>query len=63
MDPVRGERMGVLARSRVLADYAWGASYRLLDELLERGGAMAGAAVTGATGDLCYTPTIEVSTR
>ena len=26
MDPVRGERMGVLARSRVLADYAWPAS-------------------------------------
>ena len=38
MDPVRGERMGRLARSRVLADYAWPASLKLLDELLERGG-------------------------
>jgi len=45
MEPVRGERMGALARSRVLADYAWPASFKLLDELLEQDRAPSGAAV------------------
>jgi sugar transferase (PEP-CTERM/EpsH1 system associated) len=44
MDPLRAERMGMLARSRVLADYAWPASLKLLEELLERDG-NAGAAL------------------
>ena len=39
MDPERALRMGSLARNRVLADFAWQASYALLDDLLERGNA------------------------
>ena len=35
MDPARAARMGERARERVLADYAWPASQRLLDELID----------------------------
>jgi len=35
IDPARAQAMGRLARERVLRDYAWPASFRLLDELLE----------------------------
>jgi polysaccharide biosynthesis protein PslH len=52
MDPLRGERMGRLARSRVLADYAWPASLKLLDELLERGGAISEVAASPAANDV-----------
>jgi sugar transferase (PEP-CTERM/EpsH1 system associated) len=52
MDLVRAKRMGMSARSRVLADYAWPASLKLLEELLERDGAIAGAAVPAPTDDL-----------
>ena len=34
MDPAKGEAIGRLARARVLSDYTWRASYKLLDELL-----------------------------
>ena len=51
MDPVRAQRMGMLARSRILADYAWPASFRLLDELLERDAAAPGRGVALASGD------------
>jgi hypothetical protein len=36
LDPERASRMGALARSRVLRDYIWRASYARLDALLER---------------------------
>jgi hypothetical protein len=36
--------MGSLARSRVLADYSWPTSLKLLEELLERDSAISGAA-------------------
>lgn len=36
LDPERASRMGALARSRVLRDYIWPASYAQLDALLER---------------------------
>jgi sugar transferase (PEP-CTERM/EpsH1 system associated) len=51
MDPARAQRMGTLARSRILADYAWPASFRLLDELLERDAAAPGRGVALASGD------------
>jgi sugar transferase (PEP-CTERM/EpsH1 system associated) len=35
MDPARARAMGELARERVLHDYAWRASFELLDPLLE----------------------------
>jgi sugar transferase (PEP-CTERM/EpsH1 system associated) len=37
LDPLRGQVMGVRARERVLRDYAWPASFALLDGLLEDG--------------------------
>ncbi len=37
MDPERGNALGRRARERMLKDYAWPASLRQLDELLERG--------------------------
>ena len=36
MDPAAGERMGRLARARVVADYAWRSKFDQLDELLAR---------------------------
>jgi sugar transferase (PEP-CTERM/EpsH1 system associated) len=51
MDPARARRMGALARSRVLADYAWPASFRLLDELLEHDAAAPRRSATPAPGD------------
>jgi sugar transferase (PEP-CTERM/EpsH1 system associated) len=51
MDPVRGERMGLLARARVLADYTWPASFRLLDELLERDRATSGIPLAARSND------------
>jgi len=39
MDPGRASVIGELARSRVLTDYAWAASFAMLDDLLELGGA------------------------
>jgi sugar transferase (PEP-CTERM/EpsH1 system associated) len=36
LDPERASRMGALARSRVLEDYIWPASYARLDALLDR---------------------------
>jgi len=41
MDPQRATGMGSAARSRMRNAYAWPASYALLDELLERGSALA----------------------
>jgi hypothetical protein len=35
MDPARARAMGEVARERVLRDYAWRASFELLDPLLE----------------------------
>jgi sugar transferase (PEP-CTERM/EpsH1 system associated) len=37
LGPERGLRMGVLARDRVLADYAWAKSLEQLDALIEQG--------------------------
>lgn len=54
LDPVRAQRMGSLARSRVLRDYAWSASLNLLDELLEQGGATPRADVSTLTSDVRY---------
>jgi polysaccharide biosynthesis protein PslH len=52
MDPDRADRMGKLARARVLLDYTWTSSYARLDALLERGGgaspSSAGRALPGA---------------
>ena len=45
IDPARAERMGTLARARVLADYTWPASLKSLDQLLEPDGAISGVAV------------------
>jgi glycosyltransferase involved in cell wall biosynthesis len=36
MDPERGAAIGRLARSRVLADYAWSSRLARLDDLIER---------------------------
>ena len=44
MDPGRASRMGAEARSRVLRDYTWPASYARLDALLERDSAAPRAA-------------------
>jgi sugar transferase (PEP-CTERM/EpsH1 system associated) len=38
LDPVRANAMGELARARVLRDYAWSTSFKLLDDLMRRGG-------------------------
>ena len=54
MDPVRGGRMGNLARSRVLKDYAWPASLNLLDALLEQGNGTPQAAVSIPLRDVRY---------
>ena len=54
MDPVRGGRMGNLARSRVLKDYAWPASLNLLDALLEQGNGTPQAAVSIPARDVRY---------
>jgi len=54
MDPVRGGRMGNLARSRVLKDYAWPASLNLLDALLEQGNGTTQAAVSIPARDVRY---------
>jgi len=62
MDPVRGERLGMLARSRVLADYAWPASLKLLGELLEGDGS-SGAAVPMPANDLGQALHAEVIAR
>jgi glycosyltransferase involved in cell wall biosynthesis len=43
MDPAKGAAMGRLARERVLSDYTWRASYKLLDELLTPAAAAAKA--------------------
>jgi polysaccharide biosynthesis protein PslH len=37
MDPAAGDRMGRLARARILADYAWTSRFARLDELIARG--------------------------
>lgn len=37
LDPARANAMGELARSRVLEDYAWSASFELLDDIMQRG--------------------------
>jgi glycosyltransferase involved in cell wall biosynthesis len=54
MDPTRADAMGRLARSRVVQDYAWSASLKLLDELVQRGSDTSPAAVCAATTDLRY---------
>jgi sugar transferase (PEP-CTERM/EpsH1 system associated) len=47
MHPARAGRMGRLARERVLRDFAWPATFELLDELIERRSAPAVQAVAG----------------
>jgi polysaccharide biosynthesis protein PslH len=54
LDPVRAQRMGSHARSRVLSDYAWSASLNLLDELLEQGSGAPRADVSTLTSDVRY---------
>ena len=63
MDPARGERMGMLARARVLADYAWPASFGLLDELLERDRATSAAAVAAPVNSARHAVPAEASAR
>jgi polysaccharide biosynthesis protein PslH len=63
MDPTRAQRMGILARSRVLADYAWPASFKLLDELLERDRATSGAGVAAPTSDVHHALRAKVIAR
>jgi sugar transferase (PEP-CTERM/EpsH1 system associated) len=63
MDPVRGEGMGMLARSRVLADYAWPASFKVLDELLERDRAPSVAAVLSPANDVRHALPAKVIAR
>jgi sugar transferase (PEP-CTERM/EpsH1 system associated) len=52
MDRQRAGPMGALARTRILNDYAWPASYALLDALLERGTAIPLAAERPPAGDV-----------
>jgi glycosyltransferase involved in cell wall biosynthesis len=51
LDPVRGDAMGRVARSRVLEDYAWSASFKLLEDLLQRRAYTTHAAVSDARGE------------
>ena len=51
MDPERARRMGTLARSSVLNDCAWPASYAQLDELLERDSVSPAATGRALTAD------------
>jgi glycosyltransferase involved in cell wall biosynthesis len=50
MDAARAKAMGAEARSRILRDYAWAASYARLDALLERDSAIAPVAVRASAG-------------
>jgi sugar transferase (PEP-CTERM/EpsH1 system associated) len=54
VDPLRAERMGSLARQRVLKDYAWPASLKLLDELLEEDGAIVRTNLSAAVSEVGY---------
>ena len=60
MDPGQASAMGRRARLRVLQDYAWQASLKLLDELLRRGADPARAALSGAASDVRYAPARNV---
>ena len=60
MDSGQASAMGRRARSRVLQDYAWQASLKLLDELLCRGADPARAALSGAASDARYAPACKV---
>jgi len=60
MEPARAQRMGMLARSRILADCAWPASFKLLDELLDRDRATSGAAIAAPASDVRHALPAEV---
>lgn len=49
MDTELARRMGALARTRVLGEYAWPSSYRLLDEVLKPRHAPPAAAAAGSS--------------
>ena len=54
MDAERANAMGRRARSRVLDDYAWGASLKLLEKLLQPGVDLAPASLRAAPSDARY---------
>ncbi len=54
MDPARASDIGNRARARVLRDYAWTASLKQLDELLQRGADPPRTATSAAAGDARY---------